>query len=57
MILSGREILRHMGKEIVIDPFDERRLNLEGSELEKEYGTLFLLNAYVEYILALLICR
>ena len=27
MILSGREILRHMGKEIVIDPFDERRLN------------------------------
>ena len=27
MILSGREILRHMGKEIVIDPFDEKRLN------------------------------
>lgn len=27
MILSGKEILRHMGKEIVIDPFDERRLN------------------------------
>ena len=24
---------------------------IEGSELEKEYGTLFLLNAYVEYIL------
>ena len=27
MILSGREILRHMGKEIIIDPFDERKLN------------------------------
>lgn len=27
MILSGREIIRHMGKEIVIEPFDERRVN------------------------------
>lgn len=27
MILSGREIIRHMGKEIVIEPFDRRRVN------------------------------
>ncbi|MGI6254457.1 MAG: dCTP deaminase [Acutalibacter sp.] len=27
MILSGKEIQRHMGKEIVIEPFDEKRLN------------------------------
>lgn len=27
MILSGREILKHMGKEIVIDPFDPDRIN------------------------------
>lgn len=27
MILSGKEILKHIGKEIVIEPFDEKRLN------------------------------
>ena len=27
MILSGREIVREMGRGIVIDPFDERRVN------------------------------
>ena len=27
MILSGREILRHMGREIVIDPFDPQKVN------------------------------
>lgn len=27
MILSGLEIKRHLGKEIVIDPFDEKLLN------------------------------
>lgn len=27
MILSGKEILRHMGKDIVIRPFDPKRLN------------------------------
>lgn len=27
MILSGREIVREMGSGIVIDPFDERRVN------------------------------
>lgn len=27
MILSGKEILKHMGKEIVITPFDEKRIN------------------------------
>ena len=27
MILSGREILKCMGKEIVIEPFDESRIN------------------------------
>ena len=27
MILSGKEILRHMGKDIVIEPFDPGRLN------------------------------
>ena len=27
MILSGREIARHMGKEIVIAPYDPKRLN------------------------------
>lgn len=27
MILSGREIQKHMGKEIIIDPYDERKIN------------------------------
>ncbi len=27
MILSGREILRHIGKEIIIKPFDASRIN------------------------------
>lgn len=27
MILSGKEILKHMGKEIVIDPFDPQKMN------------------------------
>jgi len=27
MILSGKEILKHIGKEIIIEPFDESRLN------------------------------
>ena len=27
MILSGKEILKHMGKEIIITPFDEKRIN------------------------------
>jgi dCTP deaminase len=27
MILSGREILRHIGKEIIIEPFDKNRIN------------------------------
>ena len=27
MILSGKEIVRHMGEEIIIDPFDPERGN------------------------------
>lgn len=27
MILSGKEIKKHMGNEIIIDPFDESRIN------------------------------
>lgn len=27
MILSGKEIYKHIGKEIIIEPFDEKRLN------------------------------
>ena len=27
MILSGKEILKHIGKGIVIDPFDEKKIN------------------------------
>lgn len=27
MILSGKEIVKHMGKEIIITPFDEKRVN------------------------------
>ena len=27
MILSGKEIQKHMGKEIVIDPFDPEKIN------------------------------
>lgn len=27
MILSGKEILKHIGKEIMIEPFDEKKLN------------------------------
>lgn len=27
MILSGKEIKKYMGNEIIIDPFDESRIN------------------------------
>ncbi len=27
MILSGKEILKHIGKDIIIEPFDEKRVN------------------------------
>ena len=27
MILSGQEIKKHLGKEIIIEPFDEKRIN------------------------------
>lgn len=27
MILSGKEILKNIGKEIIIDPFDKKRIN------------------------------
>jgi dCTP deaminase len=27
MILSGKQILKHLGKDVIIDPFDERHLN------------------------------
>lgn len=27
MILSGKEILKHIGKEIIIEPFDQSRIN------------------------------
>ena len=27
MILSGKEIVKHMGREIIIDPFDPKRVN------------------------------
>lgn len=27
MILSGKEIKKHIGKEIIIEPFDEKRIN------------------------------
>lgn len=27
MILSGREILKHIGKEIIIEPFCQSRIN------------------------------
>lgn len=27
MILSGKEIVRHMGEEIIIDPFDSKKVN------------------------------
>ena len=27
MILSGKEIKKHMGREIIIEPFDEKRIN------------------------------
>lgn len=27
MILSGKEILKHMGRDIIIEPFDEKRIN------------------------------
>jgi dCTP deaminase len=33
MILSGKEILKHMGKEIIIEPFNEKRINLNSYNL------------------------
>lgn len=33
MILSGQEIKKHMGKEIIIEPFDEKRINPNSYDL------------------------
>ena len=38
MILSGREIERHMGKDIIIEPFDQKRLN------PNSYNLLYIVN-------------
>lgn len=40
MILSGREIARRMGKEIVIKPFEEKRLNPNSYNLSLHHKLL-----------------
>lgn len=40
MILSGREIRRHLGQEIIIEPFDERRLNPNSYNLSLHHQLL-----------------
>lgn len=40
MILSGREILKHLGKEIVIEPFEQRRLNPNSYNLSLHHKLL-----------------
>ena len=46
MILSGREIVREMGRGIVIDPFDERRVNPNSYNLSL-HGELLVYRAEV----------
>ncbi len=38
VILSGKEIKKHIGREIVIKPFDERRLNPNSYNLSHIHG-------------------
>ncbi len=40
MILSGKEILKRLGKDIVIDPFDSRRLNPNSYNLRLDHQLL-----------------
>jgi dCTP deaminase len=40
MILSGREIQRRMGKEIIIDPFNEKQLNPNSYNLRLHHELL-----------------
>nr|WP_297174133.1 dCTP deaminase [uncultured Agathobaculum sp.] len=47
MILSGREIVKHMGKEIVIEPFDPGRVNPNSYNLSLANELL----VYDEYVL------
>ena len=46
MILSGLEIKKHLGKSIVIDPFDENRLNPNSYNLRLD-NKLFIYNSAV----------
>ena len=40
MILSGKEIAKHMGKEIVIEPYDPSRLNPNSYNLSLHHQLL-----------------
>lgn len=40
MILSGKEIQRHIGKEIIIEPFDQSRVNPNSYNLTLHNGLL-----------------
>ena len=40
MILSGKEIEKHMGKEIVIEPYDPKRLNPNSYNLSLHHELL-----------------
>lgn len=48
MILSGREILKHMGKEIVIEPFDKARINPNSYNLSLFHELLVYENAVLD---------
>ena len=48
MILSGKEIVKHMGKEIVIEPFDPKRVNPNSYNLSL-YNELMVYNDRTGY--------
>lgn len=48
MILSGREILRHIGKEIIIEPFDKSRVNPNSYNLSLANELLVYKNNYLD---------
>lgn len=48
MILSGKEILKHIGKDIIIEPFDERRVNPNSYNLSLSNELLVYDNAVLD---------
>lgn len=48
MILSGKEIKKHMGREIIIEPYDERKINPNSYNLSLHNELLVYENAVLD---------